>query len=196
MENLRNEYLEVPMKSIYVVENENGKVKIGVSQDVCGRIQTLSSQGGFMVKNLFYTLPCSNSYEIEHSLHTYFGGKRINGEWFDVDYQLAKDITSIKFEEMSNTIPETKRVITLEEIERKFSYSVPNNNDKLHEKHAPLEEILSFIEEMERIMEKQGSEPWKICEAFKMISEQFGIILPADFVKIPDYKQMQFTDYE
>ena len=42
-------------------------------------------------------------------------------------------------------------------------------------------------------MEKQGSAPWKICEAFKMVSEQFGIRLPDDFVKAPDYEQMELT---
>ena len=43
-------------------------------------------------------------------------------------------------------------------------------------------------------MERQGSEPWKICEAFKMVSEQFGIRLPNDFVKMPQYYQMQLED--
>ena len=45
---------------------------------------------------------------------------------------------------------------------------------------------------MDRRMERQGTEPWKICEAFKMVSEQFGIRLPDDFVKIPRYEQMTF----
>lgn len=38
----------------------------------------------------------------------------------------------------------------------------------------------------ERVMTKQGHQP-KIAEAFKMECEQFGIQLPADFVKIPEY---------
>lgn len=42
----------------------------------------------------------------------------------------------------------------------------------------------------ERIMKNQGSAPHKIAEAFKVISEQFGIQLPDDFVKVPDYEQM------
>lgn len=40
-------------------------------------------------------------------------------------------------------------------------------------------------------MEKQDPAPWKICEAFKMVLEQFGIILPPDFVKVPEYEQME-----
>lgn len=46
----------------------------------------------------------------------------------------------------------------------------------------------------ERIMKSQGSAPHKIAEAFKMISEQFGIHLPADFVKVPEYEQMSLRE--
>lgn len=42
----------------------------------------------------------------------------------------------------------------------------------------------------ERIMRGQGSAPHKIAEAFVLECEQFGIILPADFVKVPEYEQM------
>lgn len=42
----------------------------------------------------------------------------------------------------------------------------------------------------EHIMIKQGSAPYKIAEVFKMQCEQFGIRLPDDFVKVPEYEQM------
>ena len=45
----------------------------------------------------------------------------------------------------------------------------------------------------ERVMKNQGSAPYKIAEAFKMECEQFGIQLPADFVKVPEYEQMSLT---
>lgn len=44
----------------------------------------------------------------------------------------------------------------------------------------------------EHIMTKQGSEPYKIAEAFKMQCEQFGIKLPDDFVKVPESEQLEF----
>ena len=59
-------------------------------------------------------------------------------------------------------------------------------------KATSLGEVASFTKEMDRRMEKHGSAPWKICEAFKMISEQFGIRLPEDFVKVPEYEQLSF----
>lgn len=46
----------------------------------------------------------------------------------------------------------------------------------------------------ERVMTKQGSAPYKIAEAFKLECEQFGIQLPDDFVKVPEYEQMSMFD--
>jgi hypothetical protein len=60
-------------------------------------------------------------------------------------------------------------------------------------KATSLGEVASYTKEMGRRMEKQNTEPYKIAEAFKMVSEQFGIRLPDDFVKVPDYKQMAFA---
>lgn len=45
----------------------------------------------------------------------------------------------------------------------------------------------------ERIMMKQGSAPHKIAEVFKIQCEQFGIRLPEDFVKVPEYEQMKLS---
>ena len=42
----------------------------------------------------------------------------------------------------------------------------------------------------DRIMTKQGTAPYKIAEAFKMECMQFGIMLPDDFVKVPEYEQL------
>lgn len=59
-------------------------------------------------------------------------------------------------------------------------------------------QIASSVAELgrvtERIMMKQESAPYKIAEAFKMECEQFGIQLPADFVKVPEYEQMELFD--
>lgn len=43
----------------------------------------------------------------------------------------------------------------------------------------------------ERIMKGQGSAPHKIAEAFLLECNQFGIVLPTDFVKVPEYEQME-----
>ena len=60
-------------------------------------------------------------------------------------------------------------------------------------------QIASSVAELgrvtERVMKNQGSAPYKIAEAFKMECEQFGIQLPADFVKVPEYIQLQLSDF-
>ena len=60
-------------------------------------------------------------------------------------------------------------------------------------------QIASSVAELgrvtERIMHKQGSPAYKIAEAFKMECEQFGIQLPEDFVKVPEYIQLQLSDF-
>lgn len=65
---------------------------------------------------------------------------------------------------------------------------------------APLEaQVASSVAELgrvtERIMARQGSAPHKIAEAFKAECEQFGIRLPVDFVKIPEYEQMKLSEF-
>lgn len=42
----------------------------------------------------------------------------------------------------------------------------------------------------DRIMTKQGTAPYKIAKVFKMECMQFGIMLPDDFVKVPEYEQL------
>lgn len=61
-------------------------------------------------------------------------------------------------------------------------------------RQAPLTEhpgeVANYLKEMGRRMEKERIAPYKIAEAFKMVSEQYGIQLPNDFVKVPIYEQM------
>lgn len=42
-------------------------------------------------------------------------------------------------------------------------------------------------------MVRQESKPYEIAGAFKLLCNQFGIILPADFVKVPEYEQMELV---
>lgn len=55
----------------------------------------------------------------------------------------------------------------------------------------PIGEVASYMKAMDRIAVRQGQAPYKIALAFKMVSEQFGIHLPADFVKVPEYEKMR-----
>lgn len=54
-------------------------------------------------------------------------------------------------------------------------------------------EVANYLKVIDRRMEKEGIAPHKIAEALKMVSEQYGIQLPEDFVKVPEYEQISFN---
>lgn len=62
-------------------------------------------------------------------------------------------------------------------------------------KQIPLTEhpgkVANLIRVLANRMDKQGSEPFKSAEMAQMICEQYGIKLPEDFVKIPEYEQIE-----
>ena len=51
-------------------------------------------------------------------------------------------------------------------------------------------EVAKLIQALASRMDKQGSAPYKSAEMAKLVCEQYGIRLPADFVKAPDYEQL------
>ena len=107
------------------------------------------------------------------------------------------EVTKLGCDFLANKFTGEKGVIFTSRYVKRFHDMENVIQQKVYEtKATSLGEVASYTKEMDRRMEKQGSEPWKICEAFKMVSEQFGIVLPEDFTKIPDYRQMQLADYK
>lgn len=51
-------------------------------------------------------------------------------------------------------------------------------------------EVANLIKVLSNRMDKQGSSPYKACEMAQMICSQYGIQLPDDFVRIPEYEQL------
>lgn len=104
-------------------------------------------------------------------------------------------VTKLGCDFLANKSTGEKGVIFTARYVKRFYEMEHRETEKIYEtKATSLGEIASFNKEMDKRMEKQGSAPWKICEAFKMVSEQFGIRLPDDFVKVPEYEQMSFLD--
>ena len=54
-------------------------------------------------------------------------------------------------------------------------------------------EVANLLKVLSNRMDKQGIAPYKSAEMVKMVCEQYGIQLPADFVKVPEYEQMSLT---
>lgn len=54
----------------------------------------------------------------------------------------------------------------------------------------PLGELASYLKIMDRIAHRQNLSPHRIAENFKKVSEQFGVELTEDFVKVPEFEQL------
>ena len=56
-------------------------------------------------------------------------------------------------------------------------------------------EVANLLKVLSNRMDKQGIAPYKSAEMVKMVCEQYGIQLPADFVKVPKYEQMSIMEF-
>lgn len=63
--------------------------------------------------------------------------------------------------------------------------------DPLPPEQIPIGEVASFLKAMDRVAVRQQLAPHRIALNFKMVSEQFGIHLSDDFVRVPEYEQMK-----
>ena len=109
------------------------------------------------------------------------------------DERPCYEVTRLGCDFLANKSTGEKGVLFTARYVKRFQEMEWGFEEKVYEtKATSLGEVASFTKEMDRRMERQGSQPWKICEAFKMVSEQFGIRLPDDFVKVPQFGQMSF----
>lgn len=69
------------------------------------------------------------------------------------------------------------------------------SHDQISVEQIPIGEVASYLKAMDRVAVRQQTAPHKIAEVFKMVSEQFGIRLPDDFVKVPEYEQMELAEF-
>ena len=98
MKNNFNLHKNIPwnFKSIYVIENDKGYVKIGCSKNTTERIKIIKRIGAQEILNVYVTEPCSNPYFIENEMHKLYSNKRIQGEWFDVNFnECSKKLSDI-----------------------------------------------------------------------------------------------------
>lgn len=147
--------------------------KIEGRKDRKGYIQILN-EGQMSVVDFFYK-------------SSYMDAKGEERPCYEVT-RLGCDFLANKFTGEKGVLFTARYVKRFHEMENRFQ-------EKVYEtKATSLGEIASFAKEMDRRMERQGSEPWKICEAFKIISEQFGIRLPDDFVKVPNIQHLSLFE--
>lgn len=104
----------------YVMKNENGLVKIGISKDIDVRQKTLEYASGYEIVDIFYTKPLRKANIVESELHKYFNKSRKLGEWFYVDYDKAVEKTK-EFAQIESTLVEEKNYNKEERILKSLS---------------------------------------------------------------------------
>lgn len=101
------------------------------------------------------------------------------------------EVTKLGCDFLANKSTGEKGVLFTARYVRRF-YEMENQVIKVPLTEHP-GEVANYLRQMDRRMEKEGVPPYRIAEAFKMVSEQYGIQLPDDFVKVPEYEQMNLS---
>lgn len=99
------------------------------------------------------------------------------------------EVTRLGCDFLANKSTGEKGVIFTARYVKRFQ-EMENQVKKIPAWQIPVGEVASYLKAMDRVAVRQNLAPYKIAEAFKVVSEQFGIMLPADFVKVPEYEQM------
>ena len=80
-------------KFVYLIEAENGLVKIGISSNVQRRLSTLNTASPVELWILAYAQPPSAA-KLEKKLHNTYSDKRVRGEWFRLSHADVAEICS------------------------------------------------------------------------------------------------------
>ena len=82
---------EPDKKCAYVLQMDNGTVKIGVTQDFNRRIKEIMNGSGMEVVRHFYTeqMNRTDAFNVESRCHKKFTDKRKRGEFFSIDFEDA-----------------------------------------------------------------------------------------------------------
>lgn len=74
---------------VYVIENELGLVKIGISSKPERQIKEIANASGLNITKKYFSKPCDNFAKIEKKLHEEFKAVRKKGEWFNIPFDFA-----------------------------------------------------------------------------------------------------------
>lgn len=90
-------------KNLYILRNEIGRIKIGISENVNQRVKALSNSSGMKIDILRIINFNGN---LEWQLHKHFKNKRYIGEWFnlnddDIKLLLSDDLENIFIKQLN-----------------------------------------------------------------------------------------------
>lgn len=85
---------------VYIIGREEGPVKIGITAALTSRFNSVQTGCPFPIK-LLYAYPATDrehAQEHESIFHRAHAGKRLAGEWFDLDGERARDDLFTQFD--------------------------------------------------------------------------------------------------
>jgi len=112
-------------KNLYILQNEIGRIKIGVSTNVDDRLKAIKMQSGMDTKVL-RVIPFNAN--LEWQLHLHFRAKRYIGEWFNLD---KEDINFLLYEDLDSVF---KKKISANSSKRK--HDLLERKDKLYNHYS------------------------------------------------------------
>lgn len=82
--------MNAPVKGhLYIIQSEEGPVKIGISIDPKQRIIAISNTSGRQIVRQFISPPIPAYGTLEDELHRHFKDRRTVGEWFNITFDEA-----------------------------------------------------------------------------------------------------------
>ena len=94
-------------KSVYVLLDDTGIIKIGISNNFEKRLSAIRTASGRNFVDMYCSEKSYKAYKIEKKLHKKYSKFRINGEWFSgIDF---KDVVDSLIKEIASSKDETNR---------------------------------------------------------------------------------------
>lgn len=81
-------------RKLYVIENQDGNVKIGVSGNPSQRVKAIKNQTGYKICRVYETENCYNPFEMEKEILKRYENKKIYGEW--IEEKFDKIVSDLK----------------------------------------------------------------------------------------------------
>lgn len=133
LESNKNDFCNLPhnMKHMYIFENSNGLVKIGVSREFDRRRRTISSHGGFDITRTAVTAPISNYLELERIAHNYFSSSHVSGEWFNCKFEEAVEWIKSVIQDIARFDAEENHLFIEESFKKLYSVPTAMEEEKI-----------------------------------------------------------------
>jgi len=91
------------LQSVYILENDKGNIRFGISNKAKDRMNDISYNGLFEIINSYQSIGYSNAREILRKILKHFDAYKIKGQWFNIKYKDGLDYLIKTCNKIGNT---------------------------------------------------------------------------------------------